>query len=194
MSKPFFSLLFLVVLLSIQTYIRCIVLAIEETTVTTQKVSHNRPIKCQSRSWSQKGTKVNGSHHDNSPLLKATGIQSRQNPCHVQPTVNVLYCIFNQSHPWKSARFSGSCLPAFFSSKLCRKTRSLLGQSLWENGTRNLQHINVLIYVLETIQQTIDMCSRFLTAVMDHTENGACRALSLFLFRPSISHPSRFLK
>ena len=28
----------------------------------TQQVSH-RPIKCQSRLWSQRGTKVNGSHH-----------------------------------------------------------------------------------------------------------------------------------
>ena len=43
---------------------RSIVLATEETTVT-QQVSH-RPIKCQSRLWSQRGTKVNGSHHGDS--------------------------------------------------------------------------------------------------------------------------------
>ena len=35
--------------------------ATEETTVT-QQVSH-RPTKCQSRLWSLRGTKVNGSHH-----------------------------------------------------------------------------------------------------------------------------------
>ena len=40
----------------------------------TQQVSH-RPIKCQSRSWSQRGTKVNGSHHGDNPLLRPTGIQ-----------------------------------------------------------------------------------------------------------------------
>ena len=40
----------------------------------TQQVSH-RPIKCQSRLWSQRGTKVNGSHHGDNPLLRPTGIQ-----------------------------------------------------------------------------------------------------------------------
>ena len=42
----------------------------------TQQVSH-RPIKCQSRLWSQRGTKVNGSqcHHGDNSLLRPTGIQ-----------------------------------------------------------------------------------------------------------------------
>ena len=43
-------------------------------TAQTQGVSH-RPIKCQPRSRSQSGTKVNGSHHGDNPLLKPTGIQ-----------------------------------------------------------------------------------------------------------------------
>ena len=30
---------------------------------------------CQSGMWSQKGTKVNGSHHGDNPLLRPTGIQ-----------------------------------------------------------------------------------------------------------------------
>ena len=55
------------------SHIQRIVLATEETTVTSQ-VSH-RPIKCQSRLWSQRGTKVNGSHHGDNPLLRPTGIQ-----------------------------------------------------------------------------------------------------------------------
>ena len=50
-----------------------VVLATEETTVA-QQVSH-RPIKCQSRLWSQRGTKVNGSHHGDNPLLRPTGLQ-----------------------------------------------------------------------------------------------------------------------
>ena len=58
----------------VDSHIQRIVLATEETTVT-QQVSH-RPIKCQSRLWSQRGTKVNGSHHDDNPLLRPTGIQS----------------------------------------------------------------------------------------------------------------------
>ena len=53
--------------------IQRIVLATEETPVT-QQVSH-RPIKRQSRLWSQRGTKVNGSHHGDNPLLRPTGIQ-----------------------------------------------------------------------------------------------------------------------
>ena len=40
----------------------------------TQQVSH-RPMKCQSCLWSQRGTKVNGSHHGDNPLLRPTGIQ-----------------------------------------------------------------------------------------------------------------------
>ena len=57
----------------VDSHIQRIVLATEETTVT-QQVGH-RPIKCQSRLWSQRGTKVNGSHHGGNPLLRPTGIQ-----------------------------------------------------------------------------------------------------------------------
>ena len=57
----------------VDSHIQRIVLATEETTVA-QGVSH-RPIKCQSRLWSQRGTKVNGSHHGDNPLLRPTGIQ-----------------------------------------------------------------------------------------------------------------------
>ena len=58
----------------VDSHIQRIVFATEETTAT-QQVSH-RPIKCQSRFWSQKkGTKVNGSHHGDNPLLRPTGIQ-----------------------------------------------------------------------------------------------------------------------
>ena len=48
------------------------VLATEETTVT-QQVSY-RPIKCQSRSWSQRSTKANGPHHGDNSLVKQTGV------------------------------------------------------------------------------------------------------------------------
>ena len=58
----------------VDSHIQHIFLATEETTMT-QQVSH-RPIQCQSRLWSQKGTKVNGSNHGNNPLLIPTGIQS----------------------------------------------------------------------------------------------------------------------
>ena len=62
-----------VVIVVVDSHIQRIVLATEETTVT-QQVSH-RPIKFQSRLWSQRGTKVNGSHHGDNPLLRPTGIQ-----------------------------------------------------------------------------------------------------------------------
>ena len=45
-----------------------------EKTVVAQQVSH-RPIKCQSRSWPQRCTKVNGSHHGDNPLLHPARIQ-----------------------------------------------------------------------------------------------------------------------
>ena len=63
-----------VVVVVVDSHIQRIVLATEETTVTTQQVSH-RPIKCQSRLWSQRGTTVNGSHRGDNPLLILTGIQ-----------------------------------------------------------------------------------------------------------------------
>ena len=62
-----------VVVVVVDSHIQRIILATEETTVT-QQVSH-RPIKRQSRLWSQRGTKVNGSHHGDNPLLRPTGIQ-----------------------------------------------------------------------------------------------------------------------
>ena len=63
----------LVVVVVVDSHIQRIVLATEETTVT-QQVSH-RSIKCQSRLWSQRGTKVNGSHHGDNSLLRPTGIR-----------------------------------------------------------------------------------------------------------------------
>ena len=63
----------IVVVVVVDSHIQRIVLALEETTVT-QEVSH-RPIKCQSRLWSQRGTEVNGPHHGDDPLLRPTGIQ-----------------------------------------------------------------------------------------------------------------------
>ena len=57
----------------VDSHIQRIVLVTEKTTVT-QQVSH-RPIKCQSCLCSQRGTKVNGSHHGDNPLLRPTGIQ-----------------------------------------------------------------------------------------------------------------------
>ena len=46
-----------IVVVVVDSHIQRIVLATEETTVT-QQVRH-RPIKCQSRLWSKRGTKVN---------------------------------------------------------------------------------------------------------------------------------------
>ena len=42
--------------------------------MVTQQVSH-RPIKCRFNLWSQTGTKVNGSHRGDNPLLRPTEIQ-----------------------------------------------------------------------------------------------------------------------
>ena len=76
MASPLHDVVVVVVVV-IDSHAQRIVLATEETTVT-QQVSH-RPIKCQSRLWSQRGTKVNGSQHGDNLLLRSTGIQIATN-------------------------------------------------------------------------------------------------------------------
>ena len=63
--------------------------------VSTDRPNRERPIKCQSRLWSQRGTKVNGSHHGDNPLLRPSGIQ-------IAPKVRRLY---KQRHRPISKRF-----------------------------------------------------------------------------------------
>ena len=58
----------------VDPHIQRITLELKNYDTVTQQVSH-RPIECQSRSWSQRGTKVNGSRHGDNSLLKPTGIQ-----------------------------------------------------------------------------------------------------------------------
>ena len=72
-KTPKASWVYVVVVVVDDSHIQRIVLATEETTVI-QQVSH-RPIKYQPRLWSQRGMKVNGSHHGDNPLLRPTGIQ-----------------------------------------------------------------------------------------------------------------------
>ena len=67
-----------VVVVVVDSHIQRIVLATGETMVI-QEVSH-RPIKCQSRSCSERGTNVKGSHHGERPLLKPTGVQIATKP------------------------------------------------------------------------------------------------------------------
>ena len=45
------------------------------TAVDTMSPRAVRTRGCQSDTWSQRGTKVNGSHHGDNPLLRPTGIQ-----------------------------------------------------------------------------------------------------------------------
>ena len=67
------AIIVVVVVVVVDSYIQHISLATEKTAVT-QQVSHI-PIKCQSRLWSQGGTKANGPHHGDKLLLRQTGIQ-----------------------------------------------------------------------------------------------------------------------
>ena len=57
------------VVVVVDSNIQRVVLATEKTTVT-QQASH-RTIKYQSRSWSQTGTKVNGSHHGDNMIINS---------------------------------------------------------------------------------------------------------------------------
>ena len=67
---------FRVIVVVVDSHIQRILLATEKTTVT-QQVSH-RPIKCQSRLWSHRGTEVNGSHHGDNRYSDQQGSKSRQ--------------------------------------------------------------------------------------------------------------------
>ena len=67
------KIIVVVVVVVIDSHIKHVVLATEETTVT-QQVSH-RPIKCISCSWSKKDTKVNWQDHGDNPLLRSAGIE-----------------------------------------------------------------------------------------------------------------------
>ena len=85
------------VVVVIDAHIQRIVLAAEETTMT-QQVSL-RPINCQSRLWSQKGTKVNGSHHGDNPLLRPIGIQIATKS-HSDSTSNYVCMITHIARVW----------------------------------------------------------------------------------------------
>ena len=54
----------------------CIVVVVVVFTLTDRASTIPSNIRgCQSGTWSQRGTKVNGSHHGDNPLLRPTGIQ-----------------------------------------------------------------------------------------------------------------------
>ena len=73
---------------SIDSHIQRIVLATKET-IVTQRVSY-RPSKCQTLSWSQRGTKVNRLHHGaRTRYSTQQGSNPRQNSCQVQPPENI---------------------------------------------------------------------------------------------------------
>ena len=55
---------------------RSVVVVVVVFTLTDRASTKPSNIRgCQSGTWSQRGTKVNGSHHGDNPLLRATGIQ-----------------------------------------------------------------------------------------------------------------------
>ena len=53
----------------------CVVVVVFTLTDRASTIPSNNIRGCQSGTWSQKGTKVNGSHHGDNPLLRPTGIQ-----------------------------------------------------------------------------------------------------------------------
>ena len=83
-----------IVVAVVDSHVQRIVLATEETTVT-QRVSH-KPIKCQSRLWSQRGTKVATGH------IMVTTRYSEQQGSKSRQTVMRLY---KQWHRPMSKRF-----------------------------------------------------------------------------------------
>ena len=59
-----------------QTTYRIVVVVVVVFTLTDRASTIPSNIRgCQSGTWSQRGTKVNGSHHGDNPLLRPTGIK-----------------------------------------------------------------------------------------------------------------------
>ena len=54
---------------------RCVVVVVVFTLTDRASTIPSNIRGCQSGTWSQRGTKVNGSHHGDNPLLRPTGIQ-----------------------------------------------------------------------------------------------------------------------
>ena len=108
--------------------IQRIVLATEETTGTKQ-VSH-RPIKCKSRLWSQRGAKVNGSHHGDNPLLRPTGIQiATKSYAALQAMAPTnIKAVHHVKPPYSISRatsIDSECCRLPTTSVLCKKTEKL---------------------------------------------------------------------
>ena len=129
--------------LSVDSHIHRIVLATKKNTVP-QYVSH-RPIKCQSRSWSQRGTKVNGSHCGDNPLLKPTGIQimtlARSNQPRIQKTYrrkDHFLLRTTVSTVWKVANISESKLQSTEKTACC---------SSYPTKSSNMTHQTVLLVI-----------------------------------------------
>ena len=60
----------------VRTYVCMYVVVVVVFTLTDRASTIPSNIRgCQSGTWSQRGTKVNGSHHGDNPLLRPTGIQ-----------------------------------------------------------------------------------------------------------------------
>ena len=65
-----------VVVDSVHTYIQRMVAVVVFFTLTDRALTIPSNTRgCQSGTWSQRGTKVDGSHHGDNPLLRPTGIQ-----------------------------------------------------------------------------------------------------------------------
>ena len=62
--------------LGISFFLISVVVVVVVFTLTDRASTIHSNIRgCQSGTWSQRGTKVNGSHHGDNPLLRPTGIQ-----------------------------------------------------------------------------------------------------------------------
>ena len=60
---------------TVYQFILCVVVVVVFTLTDRASTIPSNIRGCQSGTWSQRGTKVNGSHHGDNPLLRPTGIQ-----------------------------------------------------------------------------------------------------------------------
>ena len=118
------------------SHIQRIVLASEETTVT-HRVNH-RPIKCQSRSWSQRGTEVNDSHHGDSPLLILTGPNRGKTLVRFNhPKTSETERRLDDIYLWSDADYSSYCCICIWSDAASISKPELLVQAITTDKSSN---------------------------------------------------------
>ena len=146
----------------------------EETTLT-QQVSHT-PLKCQSRSGPQRGTKVNGSHRGDNPLLKPTRIHIAEQslPCPTTREHRELIGVKTMSLCTNGSFYCQECCQCF--KNLNDKLKRRLSDPLHIHQTKSSQVIQNVFLAVRGLRE--DKSMHTLQAMAPTSKNGASNLLT----------------